>query len=77
MFTTPGDIHFGPVSVVGLFNDWTPGEHVLEPQSDGTISVRVAIDPNTDIDTDFNFRYLGSGGVWFDDPDPFGHEALQ
>lgn len=41
-----GDVHFGPVSVVGSFNDWTPGTQVLEPQVDGTLSVRVTIDPD-------------------------------
>lgn len=77
VFTLPADIHFGPVSVVGTFNDWTPGTHVLQPQNDGTLSVRITIDPDTDTDTDLNFRYLGSGGIWFDDPDPAAHESLQ
>lgn len=58
VFTLPADIHFGPVSVVGTFNDWTPGTHVLQPQNDGTLSVRITIDP----DPDLNFRYLGSEG---------------
>lgn len=64
-FTLAGDIHEGPVSVVGSFNQWTPRKDVLEPQADGTRSVTVTVEPNTDV----HFRYLGSGGTWFDDPD--------
>jgi len=30
-----GDVHEAPVSVVGSFNDWTPGVHVRPPK-DGT-----------------------------------------
>ncbi|MDQ2846302.1 MAG: isoamylase [Actinomycetota bacterium] len=67
VFALAADIHDGPVSVVGSFNHWTPGEHVLQEHPDGTRSARVTIDPDTD--ADIHFRYLGSGGVWFDDPD--------
>lgn len=67
VFALAVDIHDGPVSVVGSFNHWTPGEHVLQEHLDGTRSVRATIDPDTD--AGIYFRYLGSGGVWFDDPD--------
>ena len=32
----PDDIHDGPVSVVGTFNDWTPGRHKLVRRNNGT-----------------------------------------
>jgi 1,4-alpha-glucan branching enzyme len=61
----PDDIHDGPVSAVGTFNDWTPGRHRLVRRSNGTRSVTVHVRPGTEV----RFRYLGSGGRWFDDPD--------
>ncbi len=61
----PDDIHDGPVSVVGSFNDWTPGRHRLVRRANGTRSVTVAVQPGQEV----RFRYLGSGGRWFDDPD--------
>jgi predicted RNA binding protein YcfA (HicA-like mRNA interferase family) len=61
----PDDIHDGPVSAVGTFNDWTPGQHRLIRRSNGTRSVTVLVQPGTEV----RFRYLGSGGRWFDDPD--------
>jgi 1,4-alpha-glucan branching enzyme len=61
----PDDVHDGPVSAVGTFNDWTPGRHRLVRRSNGTRSVTVQAMPGESI----RFRYLGSGGRWFDDPD--------
>lgn len=61
----PDDIHDGPVSVVGSFNDWTPGQHKLVRRSNGTRSVTVTVPAGQEL----RFRYLGSGGRWFDDPD--------
>lgn len=60
-FALPEDV--GAVSVVGTFNDWTPGAHTLVRRSNGTRSVRV------DLDCDrIEFRYLADGGVWLDEP---------
>jgi 1,4-alpha-glucan branching enzyme len=53
------------VSVVGSFNDWTPGLHSLEPADDGTVSVTVRVSQGEDL----YFRYLDSNGLWFDDPE--------
>jgi hypothetical protein len=53
------------VSVVGPFNDWTPGIDVLRPDRNGTRSALVAVAE----DVDLEFRYLGTGNDWFDDPD--------
>ena len=64
-FVLPDDVHDGAVSVVGSFNDWRPGAHRLVRRSNGTRSVSVAVPRGQAI----RFRYLGVGGVWFDDPD--------
>lgn len=64
-FVLPDDVHEGAVSVVGSFNDWRPGVHRMIRRSNGTRSVSVAVPKGQDV----RFRYLGNGGVWFDDPD--------
>jgi hypothetical protein len=64
-FVLPDDILDGPISAVGTFNDWTPGAHKLVRRSNGTRSVSVAVPKGQSI----QFRYLGEGGVWFDDED--------
>jgi Glycogen recognition site of AMP-activated protein kinase len=61
-FCLAGDQPAGAVSVVGTFNDWTPGHHVLIPRRNGTRTVSVALPPG-----EHRFRYLASGGLWFDD----------
>jgi hypothetical protein len=61
-FSLPVDEPSGVVSVVGSFNDWTPGSHELVPRRDGNRSVSVTL-PNGA----HRFRYLASDGVWFDD----------
>jgi hypothetical protein len=61
----PDDIHDGPISAVGTFNDWTPGRHKLVRRRNGTRSVTVTVPTGQEQ----RFRYLGSGGRWFDDPD--------
>jgi 1,4-alpha-glucan branching enzyme len=55
----------GGVSVVGDFNDWTPGVHRLVRRSNGTRSVKVTVPAGNA----YRFRYLAEGGHWFDDPD--------
>ena len=64
-FALPQDQPSGSVSVVGYFNDWTPGTHVLAKRTNGTRSVSVTIPKGTSV----RFRYLGEGGHWFDDPE--------
>jgi 1,4-alpha-glucan branching enzyme len=61
-FTLPADQPHGDVSVVGTFNDWTPGRHQLLPRRNGTRSVSVTLPPG-----EHRFRYLATGGLWFDD----------
>ncbi len=64
-FVLPDDIHDGPVSAVGSFNGWKPGVHRLIKRSNGTRSVSISVPAGEAV----CFRYLGSGGVWFDDPE--------
>jgi hypothetical protein len=64
-FVLPDDVHEGPVSAVGTFNDWKPGAHKLVRRSNGTRTVTVAVPSGQEV----QFRYLGEGGVWFDDED--------
>jgi hypothetical protein len=64
-FVLPDDAHSGPVSAVGTFNDWRPGAHKLVKRRNGTRSVSVAVPAGQRV----AFRYLGAGGVWFDDED--------
>jgi hypothetical protein len=64
-FVLPDDIHNGAISAVGTFNEWLPGAHKLVRRSNGTRSVTIAVPAGEQI----QFRYLGEGGVWFDDED--------
>jgi 1,4-alpha-glucan branching enzyme len=61
-FALPAHEPPGEVSVVGTFNDWTPGEHRLVRRSNGIRTVSVTLPPG-----EHRFRYLATGGVWFDD----------
>lgn len=64
-FALPDELLTGRVSVVGDFNDWTPGVHTLVRRANGTRSVAVHVRPGSA----YRFRYLAEGGTWFDDPD--------
>lgn len=64
-FVLNNDAELGAVSVVGDFNDWTPGAHPLIKRSNGTRSAVVSVPAGTAL----RFRYLGEGGRWFDDED--------
>lgn len=72
-FALPHDARLGPVSVVGDFNDWTPGTHTLVKRANGTRSVVVAVPTGTQ----HRFRYLAADGQWFDDndADAFDHHG--
>ncbi|MEV6823739.1 isoamylase [Amycolatopsis sp. NPDC051102] len=65
VFSLPTDEPPGRVSVVGSFNDWTPGLHDLQPRTIGRRSVSVEVAAGVAV----QFRYLGENGYWFDDPD--------
>ncbi|GAA2966744.1 isoamylase [Actinokineospora diospyrosa] len=76
-FTLERDSPPGSTSVVGCFNGWTPGRHVLRGRSNGKRSTSVVIPAGTSV----SFRYLTEGGVWSDDPavrerDPQGNPHI-
>lgn len=52
----------GVVSVVGDFNGWQPGAAELKVRRNGTRSVSITFPPGR-----HRFRYLATGGLWFDD----------
>jgi hypothetical protein len=64
-FTLPANAPPGPVSVVGSFNAWTPGLHPLRKRAGGVRSAAVVVPAGSRV----HFRYLASGGHWFDDAD--------
>ena len=55
----------GRVSVVGSFNNWTPGLDELADIADGTRGVTVAMPYGQET----VFRYVGPGDGWFDEPE--------
>jgi hypothetical protein len=62
-FTLPLETPPGPVSVVGDFNSWRPGAHLLVRRTNGTRSASVTVAAGSTL----RFRYLGPDGLWFDD----------
>ena len=62
-FALPADEPSGPVSVVGSFNDWNPHTHPLRRRANKTRSAAVTVRAGSTL----HFRYLGEGGMWFDD----------
>jgi 1,4-alpha-glucan branching enzyme len=68
-FAIPTQVAPKRVSVVGDFNEWTPGTHTLVKRANGTHSVSVTVPKGSS----YRFRYLGEGGQWFDDPEADAH----
>ena len=62
-FALPVDEPDGAVSVVGDFNDWNPHAHPLKKRANQTRSAAVTVPSGSTL----HFRYLGEGGIWFDD----------
>jgi 1,4-alpha-glucan branching enzyme len=62
-FALPIDNPGGAVSVVGNFNDWNPYTHPLRKRANQTRSAAVTVRAGSTL----HFRYLGEGGIWFDD----------
>jgi hypothetical protein len=62
-FTIPDDGDDTTVSVVGSFNCWLPGTDTFTSRGDGLQTVAVTLIADDDV----HFRYLRTGGVWFDD----------
>ena len=55
------------VSVVGDFNDWTPGVDPMAPEGDDLVAHR-----ELDWGRPYRFRYLFAGGRWENDPNADG-----
>lgn len=69
-FVLPEDHSYGDdVSVVGDFNDWTPGEHKFVRRSNQTFSTNVTLPE----DGRFAFRYYSEENGWVneDEADDF------
>jgi 1,4-alpha-glucan branching enzyme len=64
-FALPHDQSIDGCSVVGDFNGWQPGMHLLRRRSNGTRSVAVTLPRGSRL----RFRYLGANGHWFNDSD--------
>jgi 1,4-alpha-glucan branching enzyme len=65
-FTLEPDRPPGAVSVVGSFNDWTPGRHELRCEVDDPMRhVTVPVPYGEPV----HFRYLAADGMWFDEPE--------
>ena len=65
-FSLPESEDPSTVSVVGSFNDWTPGAHQFtQDRDDDEWSVMIEVPYGDEV----HFRYLAEGGRWFDDPD--------
>ncbi|WP_042388481.1 isoamylase early set domain-containing protein [Streptacidiphilus melanogenes] len=62
-----------PVSVVGDFNDWTPGAHPFQAREDGSRAVSRVL-PKGKVSA---FRYLAEGDVWFDEEDADHHDGAK
>ena len=63
-FALPHDQSIDGCSVVGDFNGWQPGTHLMRRRSNGTRSVAVALPRGSRL----RFRYLANGH-WFNDSD--------
>ncbi len=63
-FSLPTDQVDQAVSVVGDFNGWDPYAHPLKKRSNGTRSVKIALEPGH-----HRFKYLTADGSWLTDPD--------
>ena len=52
--------------MVGDFNDWSPNANLFsEKETDGSYSTTVILDTRKE----FEFRYLGDGIHWFNEPE--------
>ena len=74
-FTLPNDGELGEVSVVGEFNDWTPGITPFVKENGDGLQATVELDK----DEVYAFRYLSEGRGWFNEdenvqyePSPYG-----
>jgi 1,4-alpha-glucan branching enzyme len=64
-FVLPFDEPAGEVSVIGDFNDWEPGAHVLTRSTYGTRAVSLTLPTGWR----FAFRYVSADGRSIEEPD--------
>ncbi len=57
---------YSKIELLGDFNDWKPGKHVLKKRKDGYFSVTVYLEKGNK----FRFRYLADEKKWLDDDSP-------
>jgi 1,4-alpha-glucan branching enzyme len=70
-FVLPEDHPYkGDISVVGDFNDWTPGEHRLIRRSNHTFSTNVLLPE----DGRYAFRYYSEEDGWIDEDEADDYE---
>jgi len=73
-FVLPDDHPYGDeVSVVGDFNDWTPGEHSFVRRSNQTYSTNVLLEE----DRQYAFRYYSDEAGWVDEDDADAYETSE
>lgn len=58
--------NFNKISVIGDFNNWNPDMNLFsESESDGSYTATIFLPAHTS----YQFRYLGDGVNWFNEPD--------
>ncbi len=62
-FVLPGDHRFGPLAVVGTFNEWDPTTHPFVRRNNDTYSVSVTLPAGER----HLFRYYSQDGRWLND----------
>jgi len=76
-FTLPAEVakRFTEVALVGDLNNWNPKANQFAVDANGEYSVALELAANTE----YQFRYLGNGEVWFSEseedkavPTPYG-----
>lgn len=71
-FVLPEDHPFGDdVSVVGDFNDWTPGEHTFVRRSNQTYSTNVTLEEGRR----YAFRYHSEEAGWINEEEADDYET--
>lgn len=70
-FVLPDDHPYGDVSVVGDFNDWTPGEDRFVRRSNHTYSVSVMLEEGHR----YAFRYYSDEKGWVNEENADAYEA--
>jgi hypothetical protein len=68
-FVLPDDHPYGEVSVVGDFNDWTPGKDRFVRRSNHTYSVSIMLEEGKE----YAFRYYSEEQGWVNEEEADGY----